>query len=251
MEHLNLNFKQTLAILKRENFINEGIEGKLYHIPGNKDILIKIYHKFEVPNNFKEKLEAFHNLYELDDIIARPLQLVTMNNVPIGYTMEEFGVSLEHLNVPFSERINILKQCQNIIQRLHQKGIVLGDIKLQNFLYKDGKVKVCDICNARIGEYDITVKNTIALFHESKRHVVDEYTDIQAFNYMTYVFLKYGVMNLKNKKFVHEFKKILQHDLQVHGIPSCFDADSYSIIKNIYEIDNLESKEFLLDHIKK
>lgn len=252
MEQLDLSFKQALAILKPENFINEGVEGKLYHIPENQDMLIKIYHRFEVPSNFIEKLEAFHNAYELDDIIARPLQLVAMNNVPIGYTMEEFGVSLEKLDVPFSERVNILEQCRDIIQRLHKKGIILGDIKLQNFLYKDGKVKVCDICNARVGEYDITVKNTIALFHENKRHdVVDEHTDIQAFNYMTYVFLKYGVMNLKNKKFVHEFKKILQHDLKLHGMPGYFDSDAYSIVKNIYEIHDEKSNELLLDHIKR
>lgn len=251
MEQLNLTVKQALLILKKKNFINEGVEGKLYHIPGVKDILIKVYHNFQVPKDFKEKLEAFHNSYDIDDIITRPLHFVTMNNVPVGYTMEEFGVSLDKLDVSFAERVNILEQCRDIINRLHEKDIILGDIKLQNFLYKDGKVKICDICNARVGEYDITVKNTIALFHEGKRHVVDKHTDIQAFNYMTYVFLKYGVLNLKNKKFVHEFQKILQHDLQIHGVPSYFDSDAYSVIKNIYEINDEKSNELLLDHVKR
>ena len=251
MQQLELSVKQALAILKKENFITEGIEGKLYHIPGAEDMLIKIYHNFQVPKNFKEKLESFHQFQDLDDIIARPLHLVTMNNVPIGYTMKEFGISLDKVNVPFTERVKILEQCRNIIQRLHEKGIILGDIKLQNFLYKDGQVKICDICNARVGTYDITVKNTITLFHESKRHVVDEYTDIQAFNYMTYIFLKYGMTNLKRKNSVHDFSKILQQDLQIHGMPYYFESEAYPVIKNIYQGQNQDSNEILLDHVKR
>lgn len=250
MEQLDLNLKQALVLVQKKNFITGGVEGKLFRIPGAEDILIKVYHNLQTPKYFTEKLTAFHNEIELDDIIARPLQLVTLNQVPIGYTMREFGVSLEQLNVSFAERINILEQCRDIITRLHQKGIILGDIKLQNFLYKDGKVKVCDICNARVGPYDITVKNTITKYHESERHVIDENTDIQAFNYMTYVFLKYGVMNLTNKKFIHSFKKILEYDLQSHRIPKCFDTDAYSILKKIYDIDKENiSNEYLLDHV--
>lgn len=251
MEQIDLSVKQALAILKQENFITEGIEGKLYHIPGTEDMLIKIYHNFQVPKNFIEKLEAFHNLQELDDIIAKPLHLVTMNNVPIGYTMKEFGVSLDKVNVPFEKRVEILKQCKDIIYHLHQKDVILGDIKLQNFLYKNGKVKLCDICNAKIEKYDITVKNTITLFHEGKHHVVDEYTDIQAFNYMTYIFLKYGMTNFKRKNSIHDFSEILQQDLQIHGIPYYFESDAYPIIKNIYQGENQNSNEILLDHLKR
>lgn len=251
MEHINLNANQALKILNSNNFISEGVEGKIYRIPGSENILIKIYHNLEVPENFAKKVEAFHNLKDIDDIIARPLQLLTLNNIPIGYTMIEYGVSLENLNVSFEERINILEQCKDIINTLHQKGIIIGDVKLQNFLYKDGKVKICDICNSKIEDYDINVKNTIAKFHENKRRIVDENTDIQAFNYMTYVFLKYGMMNIKNKKFIHDFDKTLSFDLQVHGLPDYYEPEAYNIIKNIYEVNDTNSNEFLLNYVKK
>lgn len=251
MDHINLNANQALKILSSKNFISEGVEGKIYRIPGSEHILIKIYHNLDVPENFAQKVEAFHNLKDIDDIIARPLQLLTLNNIPIGHTMLEYGVSLDNINVSFEERVNILEQCKDIIERLHQKGIIIGDIKLQNFLYKDGKVKMCDVCNSKIGPYDINVKNTITKFHENKRRIIDENTDIQAFNYMTYVFLKYGMVNMKNKKFVHDFDKILSFDLQVHGIPNYYDTEAYDIIKNIYEISDTKTNEFLLNYVKK
>lgn len=252
MEQLDLTIKQLLFIIQSKNYVTEGYEGKIYRIPGREDILLKVYREMTVPKHFVEKTKAFHDCYDLDDIITRPLNIITLNKIPIGYTMKDYGISLEETNLTFNEKLDVLEQCRQIIIRLHQKGIILGDIKLANFLYKDGKVKICDICNAKIQQYEITVKNTITQYHEKIRHVVDENTDIQVFNYMTYIFLKYSGLPFVKKDFIHDFRSILQHDLQLHGTPNFLDDDAKTILKNIYEVNtNGElSNEFLLDHVK-
>lgn len=266
MKRFNLTLPQLQNIMTKENFVNDGSEGLIFRLPDEKDflsdekdslsdekdVLFKIYRQFKVPKNFVQKVEAFYNCVDLDDIIVRPQALLTVNKtLPIGVVMKNEGTSLREANLEFKEKVEALEQCKKIIIRLHEKGIILGDIKLENFLYKNGRVKICDILSAKIGQYEITNKNTVAIYHESVHHVVDENTDIQAFNYMTYLFLKYGDLKFSKRKFIHEFRKILQEDLQRQGVPYYYDNNSKDVLENIYQADKKEKveDEFLLDHL--
>jgi len=48
------------------------------------------------------------------------------------------------------QKVNVMRQMENLIRTLHQRGIIHCDIKLANFLYdpSDGAVKLCDFGSA-------------------------------------------------------------------------------------------------------
>lgn len=73
----------------------------------------------------------------------------------MGFLMDLATPVLNALPLPPSRRRDIMYQMIHTVQRLHSKGIIHGDIKLENMLLDNqGKLRLCDFAEGRLVDED-------------------------------------------------------------------------------------------------
>lgn len=123
----------------------------LYHYRGG---IAKIYpDKLDGPyTEFNDVEREIRIMLLAGDCAVKVTGRIVSGDMVVGYTMEKgtslFGDPIDApyaLNLCLPERPRIIADAVSLIRRLHDRGIVHGDIKPRNLLYtEDGSMKLCD-----------------------------------------------------------------------------------------------------------
>lgn len=133
--------------------INSGGEGEIYVHPFNKDEVIKIY--FDKRKN-KEKLIK---LKSLSDEFVKPIEIFEQNGKVIGFSMKyvEFNkyfllnklfnkAFCQSNQIDLNFKISLFKKLKESIEKVHNKGFVLGDINQYNIFFNlKGEYYIVDV----------------------------------------------------------------------------------------------------------
>ena len=250
-------------IFNKDNIIRKYDEGKeafIFFYKTDDGIVALKYFKRIIENTFGEntivtdeiiknkenKIKLIPEIEELNkDVKIYDLVYDKEGNF-VGYTME---VDLYNsLNIYRSshnneKKIELLKKLRERIEQLNEKGIYIGDFNPSNFGIKENGIKLFDLDNYRIGEYDFDFKDTFVNKFEkksSKKEKIDNY----CFNYLTLYYL----MNIVSLNVSSEVDK--------KGLPKIIRTDEnkklYENLKNInddyepiYFIDSQKRKKGL------
>lgn len=133
-----------MKLLKISGFNNGGA---IYNF--NDDILYKIFRDRYDYINKKER--------NVDLLIGRnipyakiPLDKIMLDGEFYGYSMENFQDSCtfkKPTNMPYTERLKIIKQVFIAIRQLHRLDVHIGDVHLDNFLYRERNDKQGNIAS--------------------------------------------------------------------------------------------------------
>ena len=170
------------SITDSDRFAGGG-EGALYHIPGNKDLVIKLYHDTtpsEDLKRFEKKIEALTDYYDgrspqtqkiIYDQIAWPISFLrdSYGNFR-GFTMRNLSGCEELCNVyannqsrysksdfSFAEKIHVAKNLCIAVNVMHDHlRFVVGDFNAKNFMvdYKKGYVYLIDADSFHLRYYE-------------------------------------------------------------------------------------------------
>ena len=144
--------------------VKEGGEGKIYRT--YQGMLCKIFHSEHISYiNFK-KLQHMLNMDIYNSHINWPKDIVYYDNNPVGYVMDEItdAEGLDDLRISGFEgiseqnRYEIAINFLKLMHYLHQKNIVVGDLKLDNILIrKPNEVFMIDCGSYQIDDYPCVV----------------------------------------------------------------------------------------------
>lgn len=187
------------------------------------------------------------------------LDLYEKHNVCAGFAMENSGQDLWSLLLndvlSFKEKKEIALQMKEICSYLKKKRYVHGDIKLENFLYKDGILRLTDINNMRknpnIRDYDDKLR--MPKLYEMQYLGCEDgfYVDYLAINYCMYILLNFDldgiikIIRAYDEGFHYDYEEILDSENKV------FDSEIHKKMK--YTFEHIEerklTKEFLVDYL--
>lgn len=137
--------------------IYRGFESKIYK---KGDILYKIFDK-ETCNEeaIKNKVAKLELIKDLDINVTKPIDLVKKEDKIVGYTMKDYKEyrSLNSFDRNNKKKIENLKKVKEELEKLHDNGIIYGDLRLDNILEHDGSILFCDVDNVNIAGHDFDV----------------------------------------------------------------------------------------------
>lgn len=141
---------------------------------GGEGIVYKTYHNFRC-KLYKEKYQTYLNHKKLrdmlslnvtNDFIVWPRDIVYHNNTFVGYIMDDItnAMNLDDArdrsfkNYSFKERIHIAYEFLKHIKYLHDRNIIIGDMKFENVLVKNEKnVFIIDTGSFQVLDYPCPV----------------------------------------------------------------------------------------------
>lgn len=144
--------------------VYEGGEGFIYKTYSNQ--LVKIYHKEHLSYINQKKLQKMLNVDVFNPYINWPKDIVYYDNNFAGYLMDEIHdvEQLEDIRAEGFKGYDILSRyeiCYNFLKHmhyLHQKNIVVGDLKLDNILIRHpNEVFMIDCGSYQIEDYPCIV----------------------------------------------------------------------------------------------
>ena len=151
-----------LKLFKDDVFI--GGEGSIYKTYENK--MVKIFHPEHITYVYYKKLQLMNAMDVFNPYINWPKDIVYAQGNFIGYVLDEIkdSVSLELLrfdNFQGYSELNRYEMSHHLLKNiyyLHQKNIVIGDLKLDNILIKNfNKAYLIDTGSYQVGDYPCTV----------------------------------------------------------------------------------------------
>ena len=205
---------------------------------GNKTIVTK-----ETMDNKEKKIRIIPEIEEFsNDVKIYDLVYDEYGNF-VGYTMEiDFYKSLNiyRSSHNIDEKIDLLKRLRDRDERLNEQGIYIGDFNPSNFGIIENGIKLFDLDNYRIGEYDFDFKDTfVSKFekHSSQKENVDNY----CFNYLTLYYLMNLVAVLKN----------VNNEVEKKGLPKRIRTDENNeLYESLKNINDDYKKRYLIDNIR-
>lgn len=211
--------------------------------------------------------KEMNSISKLDDnIITRPLFLLHFYNKYgekfnkcSGFAMKDGGENLWDLllndSLSFEEKKDIAHQMKSICSYLIRKRYIHGDIKLENFVYKDGILRLTDINNMKKNP-NIRRNNKklrMPQLYEMWYLKCEDgfYIDYLAINFTMYILLNFNLDDIikiirnNSDGFRYDYEKILDSENKV------FDNEIIKRMKST--IENIEErklkKEFLVDYL--
>lgn len=198
MQNIKLT-DQELNIIKTKHRLKnaDGREGFIccYEDEGKK-VALKIFDtkNHDMLANKEKKIILLNNM-NLDSNILTPIKTVSNNNEIVGYTQEFIWPHKTFddlkLNTKASVKLDYLRQAKQLIENLHENGIIHADINSFNFMVNHETVKLCDIDNSQIGD----LANDVSIYYVNnyKKYnngEIDFNCDIYSFNIVTIALLK-------------------------------------------------------------
>lgn len=125
-----------------QSFLGYGAEGFVFRVVrgGNKLMGLKISkEKFEICKEFDHLVRAYSLL---PDVVIKPGEYNEVGDYG-GFTMLEIGQSLPH-----SDKDAI--ECLRALLLLHQKSIIHGDPRINNFVFSKRKYKIIDFRRSQL-----------------------------------------------------------------------------------------------------
>lgn len=148
-----INFSEE-EINKLEIFNKGGFEGKI--LLYNKDLVIKRFEPFLkdfIDFDLKKyKLVEFNKKKLSDNILAVPKKLVNVNNDFAGFMMKKYNAITINKIYDFAKSLEIYEKLFNNLEYLHQKNIIVGDIKYENIIVEDGNPIFVDVDSMGIND---------------------------------------------------------------------------------------------------
>lgn len=235
--------------------IFSGNEGTIYF---SETFVYKI-----INNRFIINPKFIKSLNRLDStLLTIPTMLIYFFNKNngesfVGLAMENGGDDLWSLirkgDLTYLERREIAYQMKEICLYLKKKGYVHGDIKLENFLYKEKNLRLTDINNMKENP-DIRNLNEVRMpkFYERLYKKCEDgfYVDYLAINFCMYIRL--------NQLDIEEISKTITYgfsyncDAILDSENKVFDNEIYKrMIATFYHPEERKlNKEFLIDYMK-
>ena len=136
-----------------------GGEGSVYRTYNN--MMAKIYNKNSITYiNYKKILEMI-NMNVYNQFICWPRDLLYVDGLFVGYLMDEIKNAKTLLNLRINNfstmnHLERFKLCYNFLKNvnyLHEKGILIGDLKPDNILVKSPEVYFIDCGCYQISDY--------------------------------------------------------------------------------------------------
>lgn len=140
-------------------------------------------------NDVLTKLIAIKEM-NIDDLVL-PDKCIVDNGTFVGYTMNYYGDSKNMYDffsndrfVDINDILKVAKNASEILEKLHNNGIILGDISLDNILvFGDKRIKLCDLDCCRYKQYKSRYISWFSsLYYDSMKSnpIIDENFDRQA-----------------------------------------------------------------------
>lgn len=191
-----------IKILENERYnriIGNGSEGTVYDL-GEK--ALKLFHE---DIDFPVLYNKINKLFLLNQIningVVTPIELmVSDNGTPKGYTMEKIDtltnmyIFTKSITFSLEDKIKKLKQMEELIIKIHENKITLGDMNLFNFLLNvKGELFAIDTDNYKIENYnnDIMPSMGFPYYYENISSQINENLD-------KFLFGIYIIRNLTN-----------------------------------------------------
>ena len=242
-EKIKYVFSPKYGYLKLDrNDVKSGGEGSCY--PTYKNFYCKIYNYKHITYTNLKKLQAMLDMDIFNPFIVWPKDILYYNDDFVGYVMEQVrgAKSLTELKDDGfdkyqkpSERARICLNILKNIEYLHQKGILIGDLKDDNILVKNpDTVYIIDCGSFQINDYpcDVFTKGWTDKKYKGKeldqnlRVIDDEYYPINR--------LIFEIMVLKNPHYSKDNPEIDYEDTKTFEFPL-----------NVNSIDNVNSPLYL------
>jgi len=144
-----------------------GGEGKIYR--SYENLLVKIYSDEERRYETAKKIQRLMELDLRNKYIVWPKDIVYNNNEFVGYVMEEIrdakGLDMyriySFLNISYKERFKMCIDLLNMINYLHERNILVGDLKFDNILItnKSKELYIIDSGSFQLEDYSCGVFN--------------------------------------------------------------------------------------------
>lgn len=186
------SFKEAIKPYK----IVKSKEGTIYF---TKTYVYKVLYSHQTSLYFPSLMKSLSKFNS--SLFTIPLFLLYFKN-NIGFVMENGGEDLWSLLLNdclnFKEKKEIANQMKEICSYLDRKGYVHGDIKLENFLYRDGNLRLTDLnYMTKNPEKGDTIRMPDIYKTWYKRCKDGFYVDYLAINYCMYILLNFDFNEIK------------------------------------------------------
>ena len=231
---------------------NEGIESIIYLYKLGNDIVLfkRIKNQIQLKTKIKivddsvfknkeKKVELIQTMPCFKDEVQILGSMYDKNRF-IGYVMPLDNSFLKTVNGYLRKKykIMILKQLREKIEKLNSNGVYICDINERNILLSnDYIIKLCDLDNMKIGEYDKDIESILVQNFNEKCDKKD-YIDSYCFNLFTVCLLDridppgiiYYIEN-------DNLPKILRN------------KENWEILQSMKFLDNNYQKKYLIDNL--
>lgn len=229
--------------IKRENdirlnkLIGEGSEAVVYSV-NDKEAYKKFF--YGTPDYIlKNKQKKLHLLNEKNiEGFIKPEQLVYDMQGFRGYTMARINSDITALDVlldenkSLKEKIELLKNIEQLMKNAHNKDVLLIDFNMKNFILNGNNVKGIDVDNFMIGDYqnDLIPSSTYYYYLEKVKGNIDYNMDkfALAINALLLLSNEYIVSWHIYKKKYDKFEELLEK----LELPNNFKDYYYEILSN-------------------
>lgn len=169
--------------LKLVRKITVGRDGNIYLTSDNR--ILKMF----TSNSFtfiKDREETLKSLKKMDlPEVVKPKNLVYYDGIFVGYIMDYLpeGDSLNSkLNeLSFEEKIDKIKEIEDVVRSLHKKNIYVCDLNLDNMFFdKNGKITLID-CDSFVVKNNVINTMVAKKYKDPKNKIVSEKSDLYAF----------------------------------------------------------------------
>lgn len=169
--------------LKLVRKITAGRDGNIYLTSDNR--ILKMF----TSNSFtfiKDREETLKSLKKMDlPEVVKPKNLVYYDGIFVGYIMDYLpeGDSLNSkLNeLSFEEKIDKIKEIEDVVRSLHKKNIYVCDLNLDNMFFdKNGKITLID-CDSFVVKNNVINTMVANKYKDPKNKIVSEKSDLYAF----------------------------------------------------------------------
>ena len=133
----------------------------------------------EVKANKEKKLLLLSDLKDESLVNLHDL-ICNSDGELVGYTMEKVkGESIDPLYLSRKDKINYLSQIRDIMLRLNEKNIFIGDFNSKNFIINENNKVICtNIDNFKVYGNDFDIKTKYMRFYledNGKEELIDRY----------------------------------------------------------------------------
>lgn len=210
--------KDVMRLHSKYPCLGSGEEGSVYKY--DKKTAIKVFETFEAREKLKGKFVKIEDLARLkDENFCFPKGLVGYLNLK----KEGYYMDLVNLNPSCHDfsRLDSLRDMKKVleyiiaadkaIQRIHKKGIILGDIRDDHILIdKTSTIKFVDTDNYKYSDYgyDLVPGRANWFYHTYGKHTSDTDNDIFVFTIMALQHFVHGTI-IKMQKNDNYFRELI------------------------------------------